>query len=267
MSRSRENKSWSRGKQFCYVEITRTLSRDHEKTTSLMSRSQGEKTLLCRDHEKIKSWSRENNLLCRDHEKIKSWSRENNFCYVEIKSWSRENNSLCQDHKKIKSWSHITRSKNNNAWPLRTSVEEKPYFSVFWWCFSVWWLVWSWCHLLHPLYQGWVLQQDFLRLCGPEKLRTSPLTTEHQLLLGISSTSLMIVQIWGVLHTCGANRRLGSQWTERVGRNERKFWGLLMMQQQERTVEGISKHKKASADSDERKWENPRPVEVFLQWP
>ncbi len=60
-----------------------------------------------------------------DHEKIKSWSRENNFCYVwsreKIKSWSRENNSLClitrklsrdnekttfvmSDHEKIKSW-------------------------------------------------------------------------------------------------------------------------------------------------------------------
>ncbi len=56
------------------------------------------------DHEKIKSWSRENNSLClitrklsrdnekttfvmSDYEKIKSWSRENNFCYV----WSREN--------------------------------------------------------------------------------------------------------------------------------------------------------------------------------
>ncbi len=58
---------------------------------------------LWRDHEKIKSWSRENNFryveitrkLSRDNEKttfVMSRSRENNFRYVEItRKLSRDN--------------------------------------------------------------------------------------------------------------------------------------------------------------------------------
>ncbi len=99
-------KSWSRENNFRYVEITRKLIRDHEKTTFVMSRSRQNNFRYVEITTKQLS-------LCRDHDKttfVMSRSRQNNFRYVEI------TRKLSRDHEK-------TRRKNyNNAWPLRTCV-------------------------------------------------------------------------------------------------------------------------------------------------
>lgn len=98
------------------------------------------------------------------------------FVNIIFKLWPNNNtfdSSIWEDTSKWLLWC-VNKTSFATSLTSEQCRGKQPYFSVLWWCFSVWCLVWSWCHLLHPLHQGWVLQQDFLRLCGPEQWRTSP---------------------------------------------------------------------------------------------